>query len=635
MVRHPIQYGTAFFVAFSLCLLLTSHILGQTTNQLAKSYFEVGIVEKDLSKKIAILQRAVEADPNFVQALFYLGMAYKTQGDLPKAAEYLKRAREAATPQLRTFDWFAILYELARLSIRLDREDEAETLLKEASKLKLSDQYLAKAYFEWGRMLFNQGRYTDALEVLTSGSQLQSAQKQFFINLITLCEKNIKFDQLYAQAEIEIQRGNVREAKNLLEQIKMENPKFRDVETKIAQVDSIIREQMTAETLAELYAQAVKYEEAEQYALAIATFEGIQQKSANYKDVAQRIEAAREKFKLQQQELLLSKHYEEGIAAYNSRDWTRAIAALEQVVALNSSYRDARQRLAQARRQVAPDTLESAILRYYRFGLEAMENDDFEQALQAFRRVERLKPNYRNVGSLIAVLERATATGTAGDAPAMSPGPETAPFFTETVLDSLYHQALEFIDREEWLQAIVHLEKLRLAKPGYRDVDALLGQVRLQISDVKMLAEAEHNESISALTSPFFIGGGIVAMVLLPLIGFIILSPMARAKYYLLRGNYTAAALIYENALARNPGKLKLYPRLAHVYILSGRNDDQAIKVFRTVLKLNLETEDRTEMNQMVTNYLKAGEVKNEKEDAISVLESALREEMKRRSSES
>ena len=102
---------------------------------------------------------------------------------------------------------------------------------------------------------------------------------------------------------------------------------------------------------------------------------------------------------------------------------------------------------------------------------------------------------------------------------------------------------------------------------------------------------------------------------------------MARARLYMLRGNYAAAALIYENALTKNPGKLKLYPKLAHIYLLSGRNDETAIKVFKTVLKLNLETNERNEMHTIVRNYLHAGRTDD---DAIAALENALRSEQQK-----
>jgi tetratricopeptide (TPR) repeat protein len=197
---------------------------------------------------------------------------------------------------------------------------------------------------------------------------------------------------------------------------------------------------------------------------------------------------------------------------------------------------------------------------------------------------------------------------------------------TEVELDSLYTEALILMDNKDWMQAIVHLEKLRLIKSDYRDVEALLVETRANLSknDALPISRPEASNSSNLV----LIGGGILAMIFLPLIGFVLLSPMARARIYLLQGNYTAAALIYENALMRNPGKLKLYPRLAHIYLLSGRNDDNAIKIFRTVLKLNLETNERHEMNSIVRNYLKAG--RPEDEDAISVLESALKAEQQK-----
>ncbi|MCI0692940.1 hypothetical protein L0337_13165 [candidate division KSB1 bacterium] len=112
------------------------------------------------------------------------------------------------------------------------------------------------------------------------------------------------------------------------------------------------------------------------------------------------------------------------------------------------------------------------------------------------------------------------------------------------------------------------------------------------------------------------------------LVGFVIFWPTARARWHFFRCNYTAAAEIYEKLLARHPGRLKLYPTLAEIYLLLPRNDAQALKVFKKVLQFNLDTPNREEIEVIVVqSYLKED---NADAEAVTVLENALRAEYRK-----
>lgn len=623
MNRHYNQITCLIFIVF----LLYQFAFAQTTSRVAQEWFDAGRKEKALSKKIEAFQKAVEADPKFVQALYYLGLSHKSQRDFAKAELFLNQAKDASSSLLKNEDRFAIYYELSKLHIRVGNAVTAEELLVESLNLDVGDGLAGKAYFELGRLLFNQGRYIEALDILKLGQKLESDSKDFFNNLIALSENSIRLEKLYNQAESHVKNGNVKEAKALFEQIKLDNPDFKDVQIKIAKVDSLIKEQLTLSTFKDLYTQAENYEKESNFAMAIANYESILQKSQNYKDTSARLANALQKLQAQQFATILNNNYQEGMAAFQKQEWTRAIAAFEKVAEMNPSFLDTRINLAAARRHVEPDTLENVTFRYYKFGLEAMENDDFEEALRAFKRVEKLNSQYRNVSSLISVLEQSIKTNS--NTNKSETNAQAMLSFSEEKLDSLYTEALILMDGKDWIQAIVYLEKLRLIKADYRDVDNLLVEARANLSKNNALQISQ--PAIVSDSSLLLIGGGLIALVFLPFIGVVLFSPMARARLYLLRANYTAAALIYENALMKNPGKLKLYPKLAHIYLLSGRNDENAINLFKTVLKLNIDTNERNEMNSIVRNYLKAG---NTEEDAIAVLERALRTEQEKQASD-
>lgn len=124
------------------------------------------------------------------------------------------------------------------------------------------------------------------------------------------------------------------------------------------------------------------------------------------------------------------------------------------------------------------------------------------------------------------------------------------------------------------------------------------------------------------------LGEAMAALGTLILLGFMVFSPSARARWHLFRCNYTAAAEIYEKLLARHPGRLKLYSTLAEIYLLLPRNDTQALQVFKKVLQFDLDTPNREEIEAIVVqSYLKNDSADTE---AVTILENALRAEYRK-----
>ena len=125
------------------------------------------------------------------------------------------------------------------------------------------------------------------------------------------------------------------------------------------------------------------------------------------------------------------------------------------------------------------------------------------------------------------------------------------------------------------------------------------------------------------------VAGAVAAMLVLPLSGVYVFSPTARARVHLLRGKYSAAATIYERIIARNPGRIKLYPALANIYMLTSRQDENALKVYKTVLQLDLPVQDRERMHSLMAQKYVAGESTDG--DAIDILEKELQKEVSRK----
>jgi len=88
------------------------------------------------------------------------------------------------------------------------------------------------------------------------------------------------------------------------------------------------------------------------------------------------------------------------------------------------------------------------------------------------------------------------------------------------------------------------------------------------------------------------LAGVLLTLVALPLVGWFLLSPAARARAYRLTRRYERAAFIYEQMLARHPEKLWLYPELAKIYDRFGRRDERAMRVYEMLQHLDTNGRD-------------------------------------------
>jgi hypothetical protein len=131
-------------------------------------------------------------------------------------------------------------------------------------------------------------------------------------------------------------------------------------------------------------------------------------------------------------------------------------------------------------------------------------------------------------------------------------------------------------------------------------------------------------------SKPFLLGPFFAALILLSCFVFLISLPGTRARIHLWRGHPDAAAKIYEGKLQRNPRKVKLYLPLANIYLQMQRKDENAIKIYKTILQLNLAADEREKFSEMVAQkYLAEGRTDAE---VIEVLENVLKAETRKQS---
>ena len=311
--------------------------------------------------------------------------------------------------------------------------------------------------------------------------------------------------------------------------------------------------------------------------------------------------------------------YSAGSEAFKERDWPRAIIAFENVIKIKRNYRDARAKLEKAKRSLESESLNAVLADYYAEGVAAMTRQDLQAALAAWEKICQINPRYQDAASQLARVEELLQRK---DEAATIQVTLTA---SNALLDSLYKEGLHATERADWVKAMASFEKLKLLQPDYRDV---VGQLAFAWEKLEPAKSAAASPALSPEKKRSFVGASLAAVFVLSAVGFIGLSPSARARFHQWRGNDKAAAQIYEKLLASNPGRVKLYPLLADVYLRLGSSDERAMKAYRAVLQWNLASRYRDEINAIVAQkYLAEGRTDT---DAITVLEDALKAERRR-----
>ena len=359
------------------------------------------------------------------------------------------------------------------------------------------------------------------------------------------------------------------------------------------------------------YAKALENQQLGNLYEAEKLFERIEEQKPGFKDVVTRLAELRQS-KSSPAFSVLHRHYTDGLVALEKGNWTKAIIAFKKAREIDSDYLDVFKKQKEAEAGLARNSSVDIVARYYAQGLQALKEEKFAEAKGSLEKVLKLNPEYRNTRDLLQEIDDRLAQINGDRLPRLFAG-----------IDSLYKNAERLVAKSEWDSAIHVLEDLAAAQPNYKNATGLLNLA--------------HEKQQQARTGPpllknllddgrlrYFGAMGLVAMGI-PFILILIFSPTVKARFYLMRGQYIKAVAAYEKLLSRHPERLKLYRQLGDLYLLIGQTDQKAVKVFKTILHLKLNTNHREQLHTIVSQYY-LDEKKGDPE-AIDILEKALKAE--------
>jgi len=228
----------------TIAWLATQPVAAQTQNPQAAKWFQAGLKASNAQTKVEAYNQALALDSTMIEAYYNLALVYKQQADFQQAQKYLERAHALPSDNTSLDLKNRIVYDLASLYRRQGKAKESEAILRQAKQEIKDTKMLSSVYFELGKLLLEQERFTEALAELRAGQQLDQGNKTFFTNLIQIAENSAAAQKQYAQARQAEARGSYLEAKAMYELIESLTPEYKDVQARRVRVDSVLNQDL-------------------------------------------------------------------------------------------------------------------------------------------------------------------------------------------------------------------------------------------------------------------------------------------------------------------------------------------------------------------------------------------------------
>ena len=119
-------------VICGIFLLTCSALQAQTDVQKAAHWFEQGIKEQTIEKKVFCYKKAVEHNPEFFEALYNLGSIYRKKQNFKQAATYFSKATAIENNLVKRDAKAKALFELGVCYRNLGQQREFEQTLVRA-----------------------------------------------------------------------------------------------------------------------------------------------------------------------------------------------------------------------------------------------------------------------------------------------------------------------------------------------------------------------------------------------------------------------------------------------------------------------------------------------------------------------
>jgi len=209
------------------------------------------------------------------------------------------------------------------------------------------------------------------------------------------------------------------------------------------------------------YVQGTNYLKSGQYDDAIDALTRVVKTSPNYKDSLQKLAEAQRSKDRQTKIDNLSDVYARGFGYMQREDWGNAIIAFKQIEQVEPNYKDVKAKLADSRVKLDQSLQQEIYEKIYTDGLSDYRKGNWVNAIVAFEKVRAWNPNYKNVDRMYRDAQnRVNQEG------------------ESTAKNRYYIQGKAYLNSGNWEAAITSFKQLTTMDKNYRDVQFLLQQAQ-------------------------------------------------------------------------------------------------------------------------------------------------------------
>jgi len=573
----------------------------------ANYWFNKGVDEQNLNKKVEFYLKAIQEKPNFIEAFYNIALVYINMKDYQKAEDAFKKALMVNPSELKTSLKGTILKRLGSLYRNMGRYEESEQSFQAALNITQEKKLQALLLYELGQTKIAQNQFDQAISFFEQGRRESPEDRATFETGIQIAQNHKTIYDLYQQGlDASAKNDLVRAAERFSRVIEL-NPNHQAAKSQLDRINQAIEQNRLTDKaeMQILFDQAKAYMNNGDLKSAIQYFENIKKRRADYPEVDQLLAEAKEKQYAQLlSEQQLENLYIKGTEYSKNGNYSVALTTFEQVNAQNANYKDVAAQISRLRNEINKLKTSSVELVDDSFTQYAAD----EGAMTSRTTKQQSRPSQETDQYFKRRSQRMNAAN------------------DSLLAQNFYQEALELMQKRDWLQATIVMEKIRLIIPDYKDTEFLLNQAKSHLNMGVQYAENDSSAPSKTSMSTMMILAFLAGILILPTAGILFFSPVTRARYFLLQKRYDKAREIYENLLSKKPNNVKLYITLANIYINENRIDSVAVSVFEKAILYNDDLKFRLE--PIVTKYYleKSKHTQNPK----SLLSGSLKDELDR-----
>jgi outer membrane protein assembly factor BamD (BamD/ComL family) len=407
----------------------------------------------------------------------------------------------------------AVLYRKAKAALDGEEWQAASELLEEVLALEPShveartslrrlpeEQELAKLYLK-SQEHYEAGQWSETLSYLRRMQETRPHYKNVD-DLIVTAERSQdeqnrrnQIAALLNEAKAAVANEDWRMAIAKYQRILRVDPAHAEAKARLVQVNQEL-------DLADLYNQGQAHYDAKRWSLALECFYRIQKIKLHYKKVDDLIAAAEKARDEQSRRGRISALICEAKEAGANEDWHTALDKYQTVLEAEPTHAGARAGLREMQQ-------EQGLTDLYAKGQEHYQARRWQQAFDCLRRVQEIRPHYKQVDDLVAALTKSHEEQTRLEKAAflfreakiamarenwisalknlqavLTLDPIHAEAKTDLIkvrqeqeLVELYVQGHDHYEAQRWSQALVALHRLQSKRAHYKDVEALVALI--------------------------------------------------------------------------------------------------------------------------------------------------------------